>query len=127
MDPGEPSGAEVDPVGGVYWIPDRWWGFLGTRTEDHPGACVEAAADAALLQGTSQRPAHAFRQRYVRVDPDDHNGLAVTTHFALLPRRFSIHRLASLHKDPARRAGQLSAGDLERLRRAMHRILGAAS
>lgn len=126
MDTGEPSEA-VDPVGGVYWVPDRWWGFLGTRTEDHPGACVEARADVAMLQGTSQRPPYAFRHRYVPVEPDPHNGLVKTTHFSLLPRRLSMFRLDSLHRDPARRAGRLAAGDLRRLQAAMHRLLGAAS
>jgi hypothetical protein len=111
----------------VYWVPDRWWGFLGTRTEDHPGACVEARADVAMLRGTSQRPPPAFRHRYVGVEPDGGNGLAKPTHFALLPRRFSPHRLAVLHRDPARWAGRLAPGDLERLRRALHRVLGAAS
>jgi len=127
MHPGEPPEAGVDPVGDVYWVPDRWWGFRGTRTEDHPGACIAAVADIAMIKGTSQRPPYTFRQRYLRIEPDDHNGLRATTHFNLVPRRFSRFRLESLHQDSERWAGRLAPGDLRRLQLAIHRLFGAAS
>jgi hypothetical protein len=123
-DPPEGEAGEATPAvfdaagdlpGAVFMVPNRHWGFEGTSSDDHPGACAhyrERARQAILVKGTDADTVRSPR-RYYFVAPTSGNGLTKETAFELVPRYFRLHRIRLFY--PERHLGWLDDAALHGL------------
>jgi len=110
-----------DLAGDLFQVPDNWWGFEAFGRSDHPGACVGYVSPGfkvTMLKGTDPRSAR-YDEVHVLVKNDSTNGLLKPTSFAIRPLPFSARRIALLCDE---RIGELSPGDLERMRSELVRL-----
>jgi hypothetical protein len=104
-----------DLPGAVFMVPNRHWGFEGSSSEDHPGACAhyqERARQAILVKGTDADNVRSPRPFYF-VAPTARNGLSKKTAFELVPRYFRLHRIRLFY--PERHLGWLDDAELHGL------------
>src|SRR5690349_19029233 len=58
---------DQDLPGAVFMVPNRYWGFEGSTSDDHPGACAhyqERARQAILVKGTDAENVRSPRRFY---------------------------------------------------------------
>jgi len=113
------SGGVFDPQedlpGAVFMVPNRHWGFEGSTSDDHPGACAhyqERVRQAILVKGTDTENVRSPR-RFFFVVPTHGNGLSKETAFELVPRYFRLHRIRLFY--PERHLGWLDDATLHGL------------
>lgn len=84
----------------------------------HPGVCIEielGRGEVAMLKGTSQDKRSKYRLAFVRIEPDEQNGLLRPTYFDTgRPNIKRLRKVELLHHD--RRLGTLADNDLARLK-----------
>jgi hypothetical protein len=106
---------DKDLPGAVFMVPNRYWGFEGSTSDDHPGACAhyqESARQAILVKGTDAENVRSPRRFYF-VAPAPGNGLSKETAFELVPRYFRLHRIRLFY--PERHLGWLDDANLHGL------------
>lgn len=114
---------DVELLGSLFSIPDRWWGFEAVGRVEHPGACVGFSKNGykvSMLKGTDPRSAR-FHEVSIVIDQDESNGLKKPTAFSIKPHYFSASRMKLLDD---RHIGRLTPTDLQRLQSELVRLFG---